>query len=275
MGDLDGRTAVITGAARGIGRACALGFLDAGAAVVALDRSWEGADADELTASGRAMTAEVDITDTDALVALREAVLERFETVDVLVNNAALRQRTLFPPYGVAPILTSTDADWQRMLDVNLFGTLRTTRVFIDPMRRQGRGSVVNVGSRGSIARPVSDGVWQGGHPTLRNQPYDASKAALASLTFYLAEEVRAEGVAVNLLFPGATNTTGSADVVEGRRANGIAVPVLLRPEHVVPLALHLATRTPESGETGLALDSLKWNERNGLDAPAAWLAAI
>ena len=267
MGELSGRVVVVTGAARGIGQACVRGFLDAGAVVAGLDRSWDGAAADGVLAL------EADITDADALAAARDRVVARFGTVDVLVNNAALRQRDLYPPDGVRDILDTADADWERMLAVNLMGTLKTTRAFIAPMLAQGRGSVVNVGSRGSLVRPVADGVWGGGHPAYRNQPYDASKAALSSLTFYLAEEVRDRNVAVNLLFPGATDTTGSAAIIAGRRAAGIRTPDLLRPEHVVPLALHLAGQEGATGETGLAFDALRWNRAHGLGEPGAWRA--
>jgi NAD(P)-dependent dehydrogenase (short-subunit alcohol dehydrogenase family) len=277
MGELSDRVVVVTGAARGIGQACVRGFLAAGAAVAALDRRWDGSEefADELTATDRAVVTEADITETAAIEAAAAVVLDRFGAVDVLVNNAALRQRDLFPPDGVSSILASADADWERMLQVNLIGTLRVTRAFIRPMLAQGRGSVINVGSRGSLTRQVADGVWAGGHPGYRNQPYDASKAALASLTFYLAEEVRAHNIAVNLLFPGATNTTGSAEIVAGRRAAGIRTPDLLKPEHVVPLAVHLAQQDAATGETGLAVDALQWNRDHGRGAPAAWRAGI
>lgn len=273
MGTVSGRVVVITGAARGIGQALARGFRAEGAVVVALDLSWRDRRdfADELTTDGESMTAEVDITDRDGLEAVRDEVLTRYGTVDVLVNNAALRQRSLYPPSGVVAILDTTDDEWVRMLEVNVIGSLRTTRVFISPMLAQRRGSIINVGSRGTMSRLVGDNVWVGGHPAIRNQPYDASKAALSSLTFYLAEEVRDRNVAVNLILPGATKTTGSEAVVAGRRASGIPAPDLLRPEHVVPLVLHLAVQEASTGESGFAMDSLRWNARNGFGEPGGW----
>jgi NAD(P)-dependent dehydrogenase (short-subunit alcohol dehydrogenase family) len=271
---LAGKVAVVTGAARGIGRACAEGLRQEGAIVVALDRSWAGSDRLHPGADRPpALSLEVDITDGAALAAAREHVVAQFGTVDVLVNNAALRQRDLYPPTGVASVLDTSDADWERMLQVNVIGTLKATRVFIEPMLAQESGSVVNVGSRGSLVRPIGDGVWSGGHPHIRNQPYDASKAALTSLTFYLAAEVRDRNVAVNVLFPGPTMTTGSADILAGRRASGIPTGEFLRADHVVPLALHLAMQRGHGGLTGTAMDALRWNETHGLGAPDAWVA--
>jgi NAD(P)-dependent dehydrogenase (short-subunit alcohol dehydrogenase family) len=105
-----------------------------------------------------------------------------------------------------------------------------------------------------------------------RNQPYDASKAALTNLSFYLAEELRPHNVAVNVVFPAGTRTTGSDEMVAGRLAQGQHVGALLRPEHVVPLVLHLAQQDA-SGETGKAFDAVAWNAANGHGARAAWLA--
>jgi NAD(P)-dependent dehydrogenase (short-subunit alcohol dehydrogenase family) len=276
MVDLSGRVVVITGAARGIGQALARAFWAEGARVVALDLSWHDCRefAAALTADGTSMTADVDITDRDGLKETLRKVLARYGTVDVLVNNAALRQRNLYPPTGVVAILDTTDDEWAAMLEVNVMGTLRTTRVFIEPMLAQRRGSIINVGSRGTMTRAVGDNVWVGGHPKVRNQPYDASKAALSSLTFYLAEEVRDRNVAVNLLLPGATRTTGSDAVIAGRRARGIPTHDLLRPEHVVPVALHLARQEGLDGESGFAVDALRWNARNGFGEPDHWRAA-
>jgi NAD(P)-dependent dehydrogenase (short-subunit alcohol dehydrogenase family) len=255
---------VITGAARGIGRAAAERFREQGATVVAVDRSWDGADPIDAVAE------TVDITDTAAVLACRDRTVERFGRVDFLVNNAARRQRDLYPPEGIVSVLETTQADWDAMVGVNLTGTLNMIRAFVEPMLAQRRGSIANVGTRGSVMLPVRPGVWRHSHPEFRNQPYDASKAALCSASMYLAEELREHGVAVNVVFPGPTFTTGSEAIVEARRAAGIDARPFLRPDHLAPLLLHLA-RQDGTGDTGLAIDAVRWNEDNGHGDASRW----
>jgi NAD(P)-dependent dehydrogenase (short-subunit alcohol dehydrogenase family) len=269
---LSGLVVVITGAARGIGRAAAGQFLARGARVVALDRSWDGAEdaAAAMDGTGRALVTTADITDHGSVTASRDAALARFGQVDVLINNAACRQRHRFPPDGLATVLDTKDEDWAVMLGVNVLGTLTVTRSFVAPMLERGRGSVIVVGTRGSALRPVAEGVWRGHQPGNRNQPYDASKAALCSLSVYLAEELRDQGVAVNVVFPGPTFTTGSAEIAAGRRRLGVDEPPYLRPEHLAPLLMHLAVQTP-AGETGLVIDSVRWNRDHGLGDADDW----
>lgn len=260
MGQLDGRVVVITGAARGIGRACTEGFLEQGATVVAADRDWLGAP-DALEALGRspkASTTSFDITDPAQVAAAATEVLARFGTIDALINNVALRQKDLYPPSGAVSVLESTNADWEAMFAVNILGTLNVTRAFIPAMIAAGRGSVVNIGARNN--------------PRYRNQPYAASKAALTSLSLYLAEEVRPHNVAVNVLYPTGTMTTDSMAMVTANRALGIPMSPLLRPGHVVPLALHLAQQDA-AGDTGQAIEAVEWNRSHGLGDPDAWQA--
>jgi NAD(P)-dependent dehydrogenase (short-subunit alcohol dehydrogenase family) len=266
MNRLAGQVVVITGAARGIGRACTEAFLDEGAAVVAADRSWAGADdlAARIEAEPHALAQSFDITDPDQVASAKDEVVARLGTVDVLINNVGLRQKDLYPPSGAVSVLESTNADWEAMFAVNVLGTLNVTRAFIAPMLAQGHGSVINIGSRNN--------------PQYRNQPYAGSKAALTSLSLYLAEEVRARHVAVNVLFPTGTMTTGSMEMVTANRALGILMSPLLSPGHVVPLALHLAEQAaePASGETwvtGQTLEAVEWNRTHGHGGPEAWLA--
>jgi NAD(P)-dependent dehydrogenase (short-subunit alcohol dehydrogenase family) len=139
-------------------------------------------------------------------------------------------------------------------------------------MRRQQSGSIVNISSNGSVTVPAGEGIWTGLHPSALNQPYDASKAALTSLSFYLAAELKPDNVAVNVVFPAGTRTTGSDELADGRRALGISTR-LLRPEHVVPLVLYLSTQDAR-GETGRAFDAARWNALHGYGSPDEWLAA-
>ncbi len=268
----DGQVVAITGAARGIGEALARAFLARGASLVALDRSWDTATPwhAELTGAG-ALVTSCDITSDIELDEACAAALARFGRIDVLINNAAMRQRDLYPRAGACAVLDTEDADWERMFRVNVIGTLKVTRRFIRPMLAQRRGSVINISANGSLTLPLDAGVSAGNHPGLLNQPYDATKAALTSMSFYLAEEVKAANVAVNVVFPGATRTTGSDDLTEGREALGLKM-TLLSPDHVLPLCLQLASA--DASRTGLAYDVLPWNAaqqqgRKGRHVPA------
>jgi NAD(P)-dependent dehydrogenase (short-subunit alcohol dehydrogenase family) len=250
---LAGHVVVVTGGARGMGRAYVEALRGAGARVAALDRAWS-----EIDAPQGVLALACDVMHVDQVEAARTEVLERFGTVDVLINNAAMRQRDLFPPHGSSTVLAASDRDWQAMLDMNVVGVVRVTRCFVEPMLRQRRGSIINISSRGSSLA--------------RNQPYAASKAALTDLSVSLAQELREYGIAVNVVIPGGTRTTGSDEMVAGRQALGQPMAALLRPEHVVPLVLYLAQQDA-SGDTGQAFDAVDWNARHGHGARDAWLA--
>jgi NAD(P)-dependent dehydrogenase (short-subunit alcohol dehydrogenase family) len=90
-------------------------------------------------------------------------------------------------------------------------------------------------------------------------------------LTFYLAEEVKQYNIAVNVIFPAGTRTTGSDELHAARQALGFGAASLLKPEHVVPLALYLAQQDA-LGETGRAIDPVRWNELHGFGGIEAWL---
>jgi NAD(P)-dependent dehydrogenase (short-subunit alcohol dehydrogenase family) len=279
-GRVDGKVVVVTGAARGMGRAYVRGFLEHGARVVATDQSWapSGVSGDEelfraeLADRADVLAEVMDITIDSHVKRVYEATMDRFGTVDVIINNAGLRQRDLYPPHGAAAVLETTDEDWRRMLDTNVIGVLRVIRAFAQPMLQKRRGSIINIASGGSVGVKVAEGVWTARNPGFRNEPYDASKAALTNMSFFLAEELREYNVAVNVVFPSATRTTGSDEIVAGRAALGMRVGALLRPEHVVPLVLHLAEQDA-SGETGQAFDAVRWNIAHGFGGPDQWLA--
>jgi NAD(P)-dependent dehydrogenase (short-subunit alcohol dehydrogenase family) len=271
---LKDRVIVITGAARGMGRAYTHAFLAAGAKVVAADRSWAGADQPpkELTGGGaNILAAEMDVTDDGQIDKVFQAALDRFGTIDVLINNAALRQRDLFPPSGRVTTLETTDSDWQKSFAVNIFGALKVTRRFIRPMLDKRRGSIINTVSSG-ILHHSHGGGYVALRPNSREMPYQSSKAALATMSFYLADEVREYNIAVNILVPGHTRTTGFEEQNRARLAKGAKPgPQPVVPEHMVPLALHLATQDA-SGLTGKMFDVLEWNKEHGHGGYEQWV---
>lgn len=271
---LVGKVVAITGAARGMGEAYSRGFLAEGARLVALDRSWAGAEEfrDQITQTGH-LALEMDVTDNASIDAAYAAVLEAFGTVDVLLNNAGMRQRDLFPPHGRVTTLETSDEDWQRMFGVNVFGSLKVTRRFIQPMLAQQAGNIINVVSTGILFHSHGGG-YTALRPNSREMPYMASKAALANWSFYLADEVKEQGVAVNLLLPGHTQTTGSAEQQRLRNAMGATPMRMLRPEHVIPLALYLAQQDA-AHMTGKMFDAVQWNLEHGLGGPDEWMAPL
>ncbi len=273
---VEGLVVLVTGAARGMGREYVRGFLSEGAKVVAGDVAWapSGVSSDdidfaaELADNANALVQEMDLTIDSHVKRVYEATLNRFGTVDVIINNAGLRQRNLYPPSGAITVLETEIGDWQRMMDTQVYGALRVLKLFSQPMIEKRRGSIINVGSGGSI----------GQNPATREQPYKASKAALLSMSMYLAHELKPSNVAVNVLLPGGTRSTGSDEQQAGRAELNAALNpgemswtgLRVRPEHVVPLALHLAQQDA-SRLTGQELSAMSWNQDNGLGGIETW----
>ena len=260
--DVAGRVVVITGAARGMGVACAREFLAEGARVVGLDKSWEGVDVAALQRLGDGLFVTADVTSGSQLDAAYEETLRAYGTVDVLVNNAAILPRFMYPPDGRATVLQTSDADWQRMFDVNTFGAVKVIRRFVRPMLEKRSGSIINVSSPRSWVRIDADS---------REQPYMASKAALTNLSFYLADELKESNVAVNVVFPTGARTTDYAMLEEARKAQGLTAGVPMEPEFIVPLVLFLAQYDASYGLTGAAISAVEWNLQHGFGTVQHW----
>jgi len=273
---VEGLVVLITGAARGMGREYVRGFLAEGAKVVAADLSWTptGVSNDdfdfreELAGNPDALVEVMDLTVDSHVKRVYAAAMERFGTIDVIINNAGLRQRDLYPPSGSITVMETEVGDWQRMFDTHVFSALRVIKAFAQPMLEKRRGSIINVGTS----------AWGGQNPATREMPYKAAKAALVSMSMYLAHELKPHNVAVNVLVPGMTRSTGSDEQQKGRRellakTQPGAVSwsaVRMRPEHVVPLALYLAEQDA-STLTGQEIAAMRWNEENGLGGVEAW----
>ncbi len=257
---LTGKVVVVTGGARGMGREYVRWFLREGSKVAALDQSWEGVDdfAEELSGFEEALVLSGNITSDADLDAAYRATIDRFGTVDVLLNNASMRMRDVHPS-AVLNILDSTDEQWQYTFEASMFGIVKTIRRFVRPMIENRSGSIINVWSgSGVIGRPG-------------NQPYGAVKAALHNMTQSLSGELAEYNIAVNSLIPGGTRSTGYEEQTRLQEEMGrIRVRNPVRPDHTAPAALYLAQQDA-STLTGEAIDALKWNEENGYGGFEAW----
>jgi NAD(P)-dependent dehydrogenase (short-subunit alcohol dehydrogenase family) len=228
-GPLAGQTAVVTGASRGIGRAIALRLAQAGAelALWARDASALQRVADEIAATGaRAHPTVCDVTDAEAVTCAAEQVRRTLAPVRIVVNNAGAVLRK--------PTVAITDAEWRRVLAVNLDGTFYVTRAFLPDLTRTG-GRVINISS---IA---------GREGTALLAAYCAAKHGIVGLTRALAEELRAAKVSVNAICPGSVDTAMLREGIPGASPD-------MTPDDIARTALFLAHSAP-SALTGACID--------------------
>ncbi len=185
---LAGQTAIVTGAATGIGEATAARLARAGAIVAVADLDEPAAAAAAARIGGGAFAALVDIADAASVGRLVAAVLDRAGRIDVLVNNAGIAGRA-------APLWEQTGEDWSRTLAVNLTGVFHCCHAVIPHMRARRYGRIVNVASVAG----------KEGNPNM--SAYSASKAGVIALTKSLAKEVATENICVNSVTPAVIRT--------------------------------------------------------------------
>ncbi len=184
--DLEGKVAIVTGGAGGIGREYGWVLAGHGAAVVLadLDAQAAGAAADELSGDGRRLIGVgVDVTSEKQTKAMAEAAIEAFGGIDILVNNAALMAELPQTPLIEFPLDW-----WERTLAVNLTGPLLCCRACVPAMIERGGGKIVNQSSGGAF---------------LNGRPYGISKMALLSMTHGLARDLGQHRICVNAIAPG------------------------------------------------------------------------
>jgi NAD(P)-dependent dehydrogenase (short-subunit alcohol dehydrogenase family) len=194
-----GRTAVVIGATSGIGRAIALGLAEHGADVVPTGRRQEHVEAAcrEIEAAGRRTLRQTsDVTDRGSIDSLRDAVLQRFGRVDILINAAGYTFRQ--------PTTTVGEGKWSALIDTNLTGALRSCQSFYAPLKANGSGRIINIASLSSFV---------GFHEAAA---YGASKTALLSLTRSLAVEWARDGISVNAIAPGVFPTDMNREIILG-----------------------------------------------------------
>jgi NAD(P)-dependent dehydrogenase (short-subunit alcohol dehydrogenase family) len=272
---LNGRVVIVTGGARGLGRALVEGLRQAGASVVSMDRTWSGAEEfrQALASGDDAMALDADVTDDDALDAAYAEVLERFGRVDALVNNAGLVSETLFAPRGHVELLATQDSDWEAMFKVNVFGTIKVIRRFVRPMLEAGQGSIINVVSSG-VLMTSTGGAYFGARPWTVEMPYQATKSALTTASFYLSQELYSQGVAVNSVMPGHTRASWfdatARDFQETEHSIYFTRPLVS--EHMLPIVLFLSAQAgARPPVTGRLFHVPDWNYEHGYGDYRAW----
>jgi 3-oxoacyl-[acyl-carrier protein] reductase len=187
--NLEGQTALITGAGRGIGKTIALKLAECGADIVLADMNPQVSEVLlEVESLGRkCLTFETDVTDFDAIDAMVKKIIEEVGSIHILVNNAGITQDNLF--------MRMKPEQWAKVIDVNLNGVFNVTKAVIRPMVKQRMGKIIN----------ISSVVGFTGNPGQVN--YSSTKSALVGFTKSLAREVGARGVTVNAVAPGFIDT--------------------------------------------------------------------
>jgi 3-oxoacyl-[acyl-carrier protein] reductase len=237
---LAGKVALLTGAGRGIGRAIAIGYARAGAAVACAARSRDQIDAvaEEIrSAGGRAIAIPTDVSSREQVEALVQATVDAFGGLDLVVCNAG----------AIEPFAKVADSDpdtWWSVLEVNLRGVYLTARAAIPHLVARGGGKILTLGSSG------------GHRPFPTASAYSASKAAMSMFTRSLAVELRGANIAVNELIPGPVITEMTLFMFKGLANNEFiqgsysGTDWIKQPEDVIPLALFVATQ-PDNGPSG------------------------
>jgi NAD(P)-dependent dehydrogenase (short-subunit alcohol dehydrogenase family) len=237
--DFVGRVAIVTGAARGLGRAAAERLYERGAAVAVNVRDRDRAEVVATALGERAIAVPGDIAADGTPETIVRSVLERFGRVDILVNNAALARSTRFPDLSAR--------EWREALEVNLTAPFLLTKAVLPAMKSQRYGRIINISS--SAGRMVS---------TLGGAHYTASKAGLLGLTRAAAKELGKFGITVNAVCPGMIDTElthehATPELLE-RLATGYPVPRLGTAREVADLICFAASEAA-GYVTGTSLD--------------------
>ena len=234
---LEGKVAIVTGGASGIGRATGLLFGEHGASVVVADLSQEAADktAVEIAATGaQSVGMALDVTSADSVKSVVAQTLDRYGSISILVNSAGLNPRM--------PAVADKDEEavWDAVIDVNLKGTYLACRHAAEAMVASGGGSIINLSS-------IMGLVGYTGRTGSGFSPYNPSKGGVLLLTKNLAVDLAPQGVRVNCINPGFVETPFTAALTSDPEQNAALIDLhpigrLAQPEEIANCALFLAS---------------------------------
>lgn len=235
---LEGKAAIVTGAARGIGREYALRFAQEGASVAIVDLLEDGAK--ETAAliedtGGTALAISADVTSEEQMAAAAERTVKELGQIDILVNNAAL--------YGDMNIADQSIEYFEKVLHINILSVVISSRAVYPSMKERGSGSIINIASTAAYPLPVP---IPPGLPFIPISGYSVSKAAVINLTKSMAVAVGSSNIRVNAIAPGLTMTQATKDVVPDFAMESItkatALEGALEPTDLTGTAVYLAS---------------------------------
>ena len=253
---LEGRVALVTGGARGLGRSMALAYAREGAdvAIVARTDSELEAVGSEIRSLGRrAQTVNADLTTSEGAERAARSTIDALGKIDILVNNAGgYRLFTNDLTHGVT-VIDITEAEWRRVMESNLTTTFMTCKAVLPHMVERGSGVIVNLTSM-NVARRGRAG----------QAAYGAAKAAVERLSESMADEMKEFGIAVNILDPGWNLTRPNDDYDDEVHKR------MRLPDDIAEVAVHLALQTPDT-MTGRLVSAAEYDEEHGIQRPSAY----
>ena len=253
---LDGKVALVTGGARGLGRAMALAYAREGADVAIVARTPSELDvvASEIRALGqRAHAINAELTTSEGANRAAQETIAELTKIDILVNNVGGYRLFTNDLTHAVSVLDITEEEWRRVIESNLTTTFLTCKAVLPHMIERGSGVIVNLTSR-NVARRGRAG----------QASYGASKAAVERLSESLADEVKDFGIAVNILDPGWNLTRPNDDYDDEVHKR------MRLPDDISDVAVYMALQTPET-MTGQLVAAPEYDEEHGIERLSAY----
>jgi NAD(P)-dependent dehydrogenase (short-subunit alcohol dehydrogenase family) len=231
MSRLEGKVAIVTGGARGLGKAFCLAMAEQGARLVIadiLDKEAEQTAGEIQAKGGSAIALKVDVTSEEATLRMAEETIKQLGRIDVLVNNAAMVYGMTRKPFTEIPL-----TEWDKLMTVNLRGPFLCCRAVFPQMKKQGKGKIINL---------TSETAFTGSKHLIH---YVTSKGGVISFTRALAAEIGQYGICVNAIGPGFTDSESSRTVIDDINKYDVNLTPLRRleqPQDLVGALIFLAS---------------------------------